>query len=104
MPIEVDDTASGHGSHVVQYYERDSDLVDGVTHYLTEGLGSEESVVIVATEAHRRAFERALQTSGESPTELRRQGRLLALDRGPDAVSFHERRPGRSATFLRRDR
>ena len=104
MPIEVDDTASGHGSHVVQYYERDSDLVDGVTHYLTEGLGSEESVVIVATEAHRRAFERALQTSGESPTELRRQGRLLALDAGQTLSRFMSDGRVDPATFLRRDR
>jgi anti-sigma regulatory factor (Ser/Thr protein kinase) len=46
--------------HVVQFYDSDADLAARAGSYLREAVEAEAVVVVIATEAHRRAFEEHL--------------------------------------------
>jgi anti-sigma regulatory factor (Ser/Thr protein kinase) len=89
MPIEVYDITSGCGDHVVQFYERDPDLVRAVGQYLLDGLRAREVCLVVATAAHRRAFESTLRAAGVDLDELRGQGMYLTLDAATALSRFH---------------
>jgi hypothetical protein len=50
-----------HSSHhFVEYYKEHSSLIDSVARFISIGIGRGEAAVIIATEAHRRALEKAL--------------------------------------------
>jgi anti-sigma regulatory factor (Ser/Thr protein kinase) len=49
------------GRHVVQFYERDADLVARAGDYLRDGVRSGGVAIVIATEAHRDAFEARLR-------------------------------------------
>ena len=80
MPIGAQDIAVGPRDHVVHLYERDADLVANVGAHLGEALRACETAVVVATEAHRLAFDGVLAGAGLDPADARRRGRLVALD------------------------
>lgn len=50
--------------HVVQFYERDEELTSAVERFVGAGLAAGEGVLVVATAAHRAAFEAALREDG----------------------------------------
>jgi anti-sigma regulatory factor (Ser/Thr protein kinase) len=50
--------------HVVQFYDSDADLVARAGSYLREAVDAEAVAVVIATEAHRRAFEEHLRAAG----------------------------------------
>jgi hypothetical protein len=56
--------------HAVQFYEDDSQLLDAVAPYL----------LIIASRAHRRAFEAQLEAGGIDLARARTQGTYVALD------------------------
>jgi hypothetical protein len=58
--------------HVVQFYGHDDELVDGVVPYLGEAIDAGGTAIVIATEAHRRAFADRLDRTGGA--------RLLMLD------------------------
>lgn len=66
--------------HVVQFYGHDVELVDAVGSYLRAAIGACESVVVVATAEHRRAFEVALARSGVDLASARANGTYIVLD------------------------
>jgi len=68
--------------HLVQFYEKDSFLLETVGRWISEGLEAGESSVVVGTEAHRRGFERYFKAKGLDPRRLSEQGRYVALDAG----------------------
>jgi hypothetical protein len=81
--VETQDIATshgGHGEHVVKFYEHDDELVAAVVPYLAEGLHSGEVAVVIATEAHRRAFETELASNGIDIAVAQANGSLLALE------------------------
>jgi anti-sigma regulatory factor (Ser/Thr protein kinase) len=80
MPIGVNEITGECGDHVVQFYERDADLVGAVSQYLLDGVRQGEVLLVVATGAHRRAFERSLQRAGVDLSQLRSRGMYLTLD------------------------
>ena len=45
------------GGHVVQFYRHEEELADQVVGYLLSALRHDGVAVVIATEAHRRAFE-----------------------------------------------
>jgi anti-sigma regulatory factor (Ser/Thr protein kinase) len=53
----MQDTAIGSGEHVVHFYEHDTELVAAVGTALTHAAQAGEVALVIATEAHRRAFE-----------------------------------------------
>jgi anti-sigma regulatory factor (Ser/Thr protein kinase) len=67
-------------NHVVHFYGADNELADSVGRYLADGLRAGEGVVVVATAAHRMAFEAMLAREGLDAGEERRAGRLLTAD------------------------
>jgi hypothetical protein len=85
--------------HVVQFYERDEELVETVGAYLLDGLRAGETALVVATQAHIVALETALASDGVSLASAREDRRLITLDAaetlarfmladGPDAGAF----------------
>jgi anti-sigma regulatory factor (Ser/Thr protein kinase) len=53
--LEPGSTENGH-LHAVQFYEGDADLVSCAGAYLREALDAGGAAIVIATEAHRRAF------------------------------------------------
>ena len=66
--------------HVVQFYAHEEELADRVAGYLLEALRGEGVAVVIATPAHRRAFEERLAQAGTDPAAAARDGTYLALD------------------------
>jgi hypothetical protein len=64
--------------HLVAFYETDEFLVDTVSDFVGSSLRDGDAAIVIATAAHRRAFETALNASGiELPAAA---DRYLALD------------------------
>ena len=68
------------GDHVVQFYDRDADLVASVGDYLVEAALEAAVSVVIATETHREAFAQHLKSRGVDPAAAQGQGSLLLLD------------------------
>ena len=51
-------------SHLVQFYENDAFLVEGVTGYIGAGLAKGEQGLIIASRSHLRQFDREMQHMG----------------------------------------
>jgi hypothetical protein len=66
--------------HVVQFYSCDDELADYVADYLLGALEADGAAVVIATAAHRRAFEARLTKAGADLADAARTGAYLALD------------------------
>ena len=66
--------------HVVQFYAREWELAAGVGGYLAEALDAGCAVVVVATPAHRLAFESYLAGVDANVAAARADGRYHAID------------------------
>jgi DNA-binding NarL/FixJ family response regulator/PAS domain-containing protein len=86
-------------SHLVQFYETDEFLVDTVSEFVGASLRDGDAAIVIATPAHRRAFETALNASGIDLAST--ADRYLALDAAelleklivngaPDAARFRD--------------
>ena len=71
---------TGAGQHVVQFYGHDDELAERVTGYLLATLGCGGAAVIIATAAHRRAFEARLAHAGVDLAAAGESGAYLFLD------------------------
>jgi len=93
VSVGAHDITVGHGDHIVQFYERDADLLATVTPYLATALRAGEVAIVIATEAHRREFEAELRAEGVDLVRARAEGRFLSLDAAATMALF--RRGGR---------
>jgi signal transduction histidine kinase/CheY-like chemotaxis protein len=66
--------------HVVQFYESELFLIDSITSFISAGLFSEESALIIATPPHIDLLEVRLRERGLDVAELTRLGYYLSLD------------------------
>lgn len=66
--------------HLVQFYDTDEELVNAVVPYLTAGLEADESVLVIATEQHRLAFERELGAAGCGLQQAISAGTFVGVD------------------------
>jgi len=66
--------------HLVQFYDHDTFLLDGLARFLVAGLGQGEGGVVVATASHRRGIEERLVEAGVDLAAAREDGRYMALD------------------------
>jgi MEDS: MEthanogen/methylotroph, DcmR Sensory domain len=73
------------GGHVVQFYGHEEELADRVAGYLLGALQHDGAAVVIATAAHRRAFEVRLTRAGVDLAAAARAGTYRTLDAG-DAV------------------
>jgi signal transduction histidine kinase len=67
-------------SHLVQFYEDEAFLYRAVGDYLGAGLAAGESLIVIATEEHWRAFAARLAAAGHDVDEVRAAGQLTVLD------------------------
>src|ERR1700733_772650 len=63
MPDPGGQLTVGHVGHVVQFYGDDQELSASVARFLGEGLAAGGSAVVVATAAHRQAFQAYLPSA-----------------------------------------
>ena len=77
--------------HAVQFYEREEFLVDAVADYLAGGLEAGEPVIVIATEAHRRAFTERLGDKGIDVEGACASGRHPPEQEGEDDQHQHRR-------------
>ena len=59
MALTTEHVSAPH-DHVVQFYDRDEDLAAGVVPYLADAIDTGGVAIVIATEAHRRAFAAGL--------------------------------------------
>jgi anti-sigma regulatory factor (Ser/Thr protein kinase) len=76
----LDRRAVDVGGHVVQFYERDADLVDRAGDYLQDAVRAGGAAIVIATEAHRDAFEARLNDTGVDVAAACDDGTLVCLD------------------------
>lgn len=74
--------------HLVRFYDGDDELIESVARYLADGLASGEAAIVVATEAHCRAFRAAMTGAGIDVDDARDTGRLVVLDAAETLSSF----------------
>jgi len=83
-------THEGLGGHGVQFYVTDHDLCRAIVGFLADGLSLGQPILVIATEAHRRAFGEGLQMMGLDPDEVY-SGRLaIWLDARETLAAFME--------------
>jgi MEDS: MEthanogen/methylotroph, DcmR Sensory domain len=68
------------GGHVVQFYGHEEELADRVAGYLLGALQHDGAAVVIATTAHRRAFEGRLTRAGVDLAAAARAGTYRTLD------------------------
>lgn len=73
-------SAPGESDHIVQFYEDEDFLCEVVARFLGTGLVAGESLVVIATEPHRQAFCRGLESKGFDVERACATGRLTLLD------------------------
>jgi anti-sigma regulatory factor (Ser/Thr protein kinase) len=76
------------GEHVVQFYAHDAELAKTVGRYLADAIHAGGSVVMIATETHRQAFEAELRRAGIDPAQAVADDTLLSLDAAHTLATF----------------
>lgn len=66
--------------HVVQFYGNEYDLLERVVGYLADGIEDGEEVIVVASAAHRLAFDASLKTRGVDVAAARASGSYVVVD------------------------
>jgi signal transduction histidine kinase len=77
--------------HAVQFYEKDSTLVDELSRFIGIALGAGDAAIVVATRAHREALANKLEERGFEVSWAESRGRYVALDA---AATLSELMPG----------
>lgn len=67
-------------THLVDFYDDDPEIVAALATYALEGWARHETVVVVATEAHRRETDAMLVAAGADPAAARASGHYVTLD------------------------
>jgi anti-sigma regulatory factor (Ser/Thr protein kinase) len=80
MAVEMRETKMRGGEHVVQFYDHQDDLARAVGEYLSSAVASREIAIVIATEAHRQAFEAEMADAGVDTDQARRDGSIIWLD------------------------
>lgn len=84
----LDDIVVRGHPHFVGFYETEAFLVDSVRDFLSSGLVTGDAAIVVASDAHRDSFVRALMEAGIELHEAQRCGRFIALDVGEALAKF----------------
>jgi hypothetical protein len=67
-------------NHFVQLYKDEDTLTRRVSHYLREGLQREESVIVIASQPHRKSFTEQLARDEVDVEKVLDLGQLIVLD------------------------
>jgi anti-sigma regulatory factor (Ser/Thr protein kinase) len=88
MAVELADIAVAPGEHVLQFYEDGLQLARTVGRYLSDAVRAGAVAIVIATEAHRRAFEAELEAAGIDPAKGCLDGTLILLDAAATMAAF----------------
>jgi anti-sigma regulatory factor (Ser/Thr protein kinase) len=88
VAVDIQDFALDGGEHVVQFYEHDAELVEAVGPYLLAAAAGGDVAIVIATEAHRRAFEAELEAEEIDVAHLSASGRFICLDAASTMATF----------------
>ncbi|MGD0367689.1 MAG: HAMP domain-containing sensor histidine kinase [Acidobacteriaceae bacterium] len=80
--------SAAHGSHTAHFYSSDSLLVSDIVQCLGATLAAGGAAVVIATPAHRAAFEEQLLSRGLDLAQIAQQGRWLSLDAAETLAEF----------------
>lgn len=84
----VSDISVQPGEHLVQFYDREPELVQSVGRYVIDGARAGDVAVLIATEAHRSAFVAELEQAGIDLAQASRDGEIVMLDAAATMSSF----------------
>jgi MEDS: MEthanogen/methylotroph, DcmR Sensory domain len=85
----LDDTVTAEPqSHFIEFYETEAFPIDSIRDFLVAGLVTGDAAIVVATDAHRDSFDRALIESGIDLPETRQCGRFVSLDTSEAFATF----------------
>jgi MEDS: MEthanogen/methylotroph, DcmR Sensory domain/Histidine kinase-like ATPase domain len=88
MAVETRDTVVAGGEHIVHFYAREPELVAAVGPYLAAAARAGETAIVIATAAHRHAFEAALEADGIDLGRARADESFLSLDAASTMAAF----------------
>ncbi|MCW3054070.1 MAG: sensor protein [Chthonomonadales bacterium] len=74
--------------HFVQFYEQDASLVEAVSGFITAGLETGESCIVIATQEHREEIETKLKARGLDLAAASVHGQLVLLDAAETLSEF----------------
>jgi len=78
----------GRRGHTVQFYQDDAFFIDGLSRFIGSAIVAGESAVVIATQGHRDALNRILQSRGLDLRNAIDQGRYIALDAAATLAKF----------------
>ena len=87
---ELGCTPPGIEGHDVQFYRTDEYLIKSVVGFLSDGIRAGQPIIVIATEAHRRAFVEGLQKRGLDPDKLYSGQLSVLLDARETLNAFME--------------
>jgi anti-sigma regulatory factor (Ser/Thr protein kinase) len=88
MTVQTENETVGSGEHVVHFYEHDAELVEAVAPYLSAGARAGDVAIVIATRAHRHAFELALEAEGVDLAGAGARGEFVSLDAAETMAAF----------------
>src|SRR2546423_1918589 len=75
-------------AHEVQFYENDHFLAAAVADYLAEGVRAGQVIIVIATQAHREAFQQRLKVKGVDAVAAALRDQIIWLDARQTLASF----------------
>lgn len=84
----IDRESSASGTHTAHFYSNDAVLVGEIGARLAGTLAAGGAAVVIATAAHRAAFEEQLLAQGLDPVRVAQEGRWLSLDAADTLAAF----------------
>ena len=66
--------------HVVQIYEDNDEFIELLAGFVTDGIDSDDGVIIIATAAHLATLQHRVEAAGYQVSELILKGRYFPLD------------------------
>ncbi len=88
MAVELKDIVVDVGEHVVQFYDRDAQLVGTVGRYLAGALQDGAVAIVIATGDHRQGLEAQFEIAGLDPARRGGDGSLILLDAAQTMSGF----------------
>jgi hypothetical protein len=88
MAAQTYPSSLGESEHVVQFYDHECELVQSVGLYLAEAMKAGSVAIVIATEAHRRAFAAEAAAAGVDLVEAARDGSIIWRDAASSLAAF----------------
>jgi PAS domain-containing protein len=89
IDLSVQDFVGGSAhSHIVQFYDDDSFLIERVARFIGSALESRNGAVVVVTKSHRDRLAECLRRRGFDTASLLREGRYIVLNAAETLSKF----------------